>query len=205
MDHLALLEREVDALTAALAEADLDAPVEACPGWTVRDLAGHVVGVHRWALQALLGTGPQPIDESLGDDPATTYAEAAAALVGALRALPPEAPVWTFDPSNPTAAFWRRRQLHEVAVHRWDVVPHALPEEVALDGVDEVMTFFAPRQAALGRTTFPAQRLVVRTGGREWALGEGPDVVVEGDPSTVLLRLWGRGAPRPEGWEQLTP
>ena len=205
MDHLALLEREVDAFAAALAGADLDAPVAACPGWSVRELAGHVAGIHRWVLLALSDDGPPAYDGTPTADPVSDYREAAVAMVGALSDLPPDAPVWTFDKANPTAGFWRRRQLHEVAVHRWDVGPYAMTDEVALDGVDEVMTFFAPRQAALGRTTFPAQQLLVRTGGREWALGEGPLVVVEGDPSAVLLQLWGRGAPRPTGWEQLTP
>lgn len=32
----------------------------------------------------------------------------------------PDAPAWTFDPTDPTASFWRRRQVHETAMHLWD-------------------------------------------------------------------------------------
>ena len=205
MDHLALLEREVDAFATALARADLDAPVAACPGWTVRELAGHVAGIHRWVLLALADEGPPPYDGTPAADPVADYRQVATEMVARLGEAVPDAPAWTFDKGNRTAAFWRRRQLHEVAVHRWDVAAYDLTDQVAVDAVDEVMTFFAPRQVALGRATFPEQQLVVRTAGREWLLGDGPQVVVDGAPSDVALQLWGRGAPRPAGWEQLTP
>ena len=205
MDALALLEHEVTAMTAALGSADLGAAVAACPGWTVADLATHVTAIHRWALAALESTSPASYDEVPADDPVQAYDEAARQLVARLHEVGPDAPAWTFDRSNRTASFWRRRQLHEVSVHRYDLAPYALPDEVALDGVDEVMTFFAPRQVALERTTLPAGALVVRTGGRTWALGQGAAEVVEGPPGEVLLRLWGRGAPLPAGWTGLTP
>lgn len=192
-------------MTAALGSADLGAAVSACPGWSVADLATHVTAIHRWALAALESTSPPVYDESPAPDPVAAYAEAGRALVERLRALPADAPAWTFDRANRTASFWARRQVHELSVHRWDVAAYDVSDEVAVDGVDEVMTFFAPRQVALGRTQLPGGALVVRTGDRTWALGEGAATVVEGPPAEVLLGLWGRGQPLPEGWSGLTP
>lgn len=205
MDRIALLAGEVAAFAAGLRSADLGAPVASCPGWVVRDLVAHLTGVHRWATAALASTDAPSYDEVASADPASDYLVAGEELLAALRATDPGAPAWTFDKGNRTASFWQRRQLHEVAVHRFDLDGQVCSDEVALDGVDEVMTFFAPRQIALGRTELPGGALVVRSGDRTWALGSGAAVVVEGSPSAVLLRLWGRGEPLPEGWAGLTP
>jgi uncharacterized protein (TIGR03083 family) len=193
MDHLALLEAEVAGMAAALRAADLAGPVPSCPGWTVQDLCNHLTAVHRWALLALENAGPPPYDESVHSTP-DDYAQAAGALVARLRELPADALAWTFNRENPTASFWRRRQLHEVSVHRWDVEQHALDPEVAEDGVEEVVTFFLPRQVRLGRSSLPAGLLLLDTGSRTWTLtdGEGPQAVVRADAATLNLLLWGR-------------
>jgi uncharacterized protein (TIGR03083 family) len=208
MDHLALLAHEVDAMTEALRAADPAAPVEACPGWTMRDLAGHVTGVHRWVLAALSSDAPPPYDETPTDgDLVATYAAAANEMVSALTALPPGHACWTFDRGNRSASFWRRRQLHEIAVHRWDVQPYPLTDEVAVDGLDEVVDFLLPRQLAAGRTTLPDGALELRSPGRTWTLGEGTTTVVEGPAGELLLSLWGRRTPLPGPWAEtrLTP
>lgn len=193
MDHLALLADEVVAMTAALRRTDPTTSVVSCPGWTAADLTAHLTGVHRWVLSALRDEGPPPYSE-----PATSpddYAAAAAELVTRLRELPPDAPCWTFNRADPTAAFWRRRQLHEVTVHRWDLEQQRIPDDVAADGVAEVVDFFLPRLLAQGRTTLPAGRLVLDNGARTWALvdTQGPTATVTADPATLNLLLWGRG------------
>ncbi len=205
MDHLGLLEGEVDAMTAAVAAADPDALIPACPGWTVRDLVTHLVAVHVWARAALKTATPPPYDERvLGPDLAEEYAGASQALVAQLRELPGEHPCWTFDKTNRTASFWQRRQLHEVAVHRWDVSPYPLTDEIALDGIDEVIRFFAPRQVSLGRTTLPTGSLHLEAAGRDWQVGVGdPTETLTGEPTDVLVRLWRRGAPLPGAWAQV--
>lgn len=195
-------------MAAVLGTHDPDQPVGACPGWTLRELTGHLVGVHRWARAALDSDTPPAYDEPLitGDDLAGAYEQAAAELTYRLEELPPDHACWTFERANRTAGFWTRRQLHEVAVHRHDVAPYDLADDVALDGIDEVLTFFAPRQVSTGRTTLPDRRLVVAAGGRQWTLGRGEAAdAVSGSPAEVLLRLWGRGEPLPDGWTALTP
>lgn len=208
LDHLAALRGEVVAFTGALRGANLDAPVASCPGWTVRDLAGHLTGVHRWATLALDDAGPPAYDETPDDDPVAAYASAAQSLLDRLAELPADAPAWTFDKTNRTAGFWRRRQLHEVWVHRWDLEQfEGFHVALAVDGIEEVVDFFLPRQIALGRTELPAGSLRLVTPQREWRVGDGPETVVAGAAGELLLRLWGRGEPLPGPWTDvaLTP
>lgn len=180
-------------MVGALRGADLAAPVAACPGWTVRELTGHLTAVHRWAAGALRNEGPPPYEETVGDDPVGDYERAATELVAALGRVAPDAPAWTFDRHDQTAGFWRRRQLHEVAIHRWDVAPYRLATEVAEDGVDEVLDFFLPRQIGTGRTTVPEGTLRLITPERTWAFGDGrPVQTAQGTASDIVLGLWHR-------------
>lgn len=201
MDHLALLEGEVVAMTAALAAADPDQSVAACPGWTARDLVGHLAGVHRWVTAALQTDRPPPYDETPpAGDLAGAYAPAAREMLDALRSLPTDHPCWTLDRSDRTAGFWRRRQLHEVAVHRWDLAPYPLDEQVAADGLAEALDVMVPRQLGTGRAVLPEARLRLVWPGGSWAVGDGPETLVEGSAAELLLRLWGRGEPLPAPW-----
>jgi uncharacterized protein (TIGR03083 family) len=193
VDHLALLEDEVAAAAAAFRAADLDAPVAACPGWTVGSLVAHLTGVHRWVIGALDNQGAPPYDETPAADPAGEYERQATALTAKLRALPPDAPAWTFDKNDQTAGFWRRRQLHEVAMHRWDVQPYPMAREVAEDGIDEVLDFFLPRQLATGRTQVPEGTLRLVSLEREWSFGGGRPVhTTQGTAGDLALGLWRR-------------
>ncbi|MFN2539792.1 MAG: maleylpyruvate isomerase family mycothiol-dependent enzyme [Mycobacteriales bacterium] len=193
MDHLALLEGEVAAMAQALHAADLSAAVTSCPGWTVSQVAAHLTGVHRWVLRALDNEGPPPYDEDPQPDPVGDYERHATAMVDRLRALGPDAPAWTFDKHDQTAGFWRRRQLHEVSVHRWDVQPYRLERDVAEDGIDEVLDFFLPRQIATGRTQIPDGTLRLISPERAWVFGDGrPVQTAHGTVSDLLLGLWGR-------------
>lgn len=179
-------------MAATLRAEDPSRPVPSCPGWTIADLTTHLTAVHRWARGALRHEGPPPYDET----PATAedYAASAADLVGALRALDEDAPCWTFNRDDPTAGFWRRRQLQEVSIHRWDVAQHAIDPVVAAAGIDEVVTFFLPRQLATGRATVPGGTVVLDDGTQSWALvaGDGPHAVVRATAPELNLLLWGR-------------
>lgn len=206
MDRDALLDaldRETAAVAAALAGADLDAPVNACPGWDVRTLAAHVAGVHRWARNAV-------VDGEMREDPTpplTTagealgwYEDSAAQLRQALRATPAGTPCPGFGPRPRTVDFWVRRQPHETAVHRWDL-EQALGREPVLDpalsadGVDEVVRVFLPRQRHLDRCPpLPgAVALEQVDGPGRWVVGDGiTAATVRAPAAELLLLLWRR-------------
>ena len=192
-----------------LATADFAAPVPSCPGWTVADLIGHVGETHLWAQHAIVAGNPEAPDPGTpGDYQALPgwYRGAAEALLGTLRSVDPAAPAWTFGPPR-TAAFWSRRQAHEASMHGWDLGTAigqdiGYDEELALDGIDELVTMFFPRQVRLGRMPPLAASLGIRPDGysTRWTLaGDGrhhpdepPDADLTGPAPTLLLLLWGR-------------
>lgn len=198
-DHLAHLAAEVAAVDALLADADLDAAVPDCPDWALRDLVRHLGGVHRWVTAVVL-TGdrqPQPDHPVEDADLRGWFVDGAQALQDAL-AGDADRPVWTMAGGG-TVRFWRRRQAVETAVHRVDAercagVESGVPDDLAEDGIGEVVEVMHPRQVRLGRTPAPTcSARLVSTSGRSWLLGDGPTcATVTGPPAALLLLLWRR-------------
>lgn len=214
LPHLDLLADVTTRFAAALDGTDPDRPVPSLTGWGVGEVGRHLIEVHRWCAGIVRDGGrPQPLGASqVEGDLAAAYRASAAELMAVLRAVDPDEPRWTMDRADRRAGFWARRQVHEVAVHLWDVrsvddpTPAALadvPAAVAADGVDELLQLASAR---IGRTGAPLPGPLalhaVDTGSR-WLLGT--DWLLE-DPSTVeaaarlvgtarglLLRVWGRG------------
>ncbi len=179
------------------------------------DLAEHLGVVHLWALRMLAmpadhGRVPweDPDDPQPGDDLAGWYEARLADLVGRLGALDPAEIVNTFLGPLP-AAFWPRRQAHEVRVHRWDAEAahgpaEAIEAEVASDGIDEYLSTFLPRHAKRVGPLEASIHLHLTDSDGEWLLGlHGEQVevtrehgvadgVLRGSGSDVLLGLYGR-------------
>jgi uncharacterized protein (TIGR03083 family) len=218
LDHLRLLDDATTRFAALVREATLDEPVPACSPWAVRDLAEHVGTMHRWAASIVLSgqrlVEPEPL---VAGDPADWYAGTAAALLAALRAVAPSEPVPNFSRIDETAAFWPRRQLHEVTVHVVDLLQAlgrdesqwVVPAELAADGVDEVLRVFFPRMTARGSRPDVRSRirLVADDLDRSWVVAppesdDGPPVllhpgteveaVVSGSARDLYLALWHR-------------
>lgn len=207
MDMLDLLAREMTQVERLVSEADLAAPVAACLGWNVYDLVTHLGAIHCWAAAATRtppdgvvpdGEKPQGLDAPAL---AVWYAASAAGLIEALS-IDPDRPCWTLAQPG-TVGFWRRRQLHETVVHRWDLEkalgrPARIDTDTALDGVDEVLTVMLPRQVRLRRVEESPLWVRLRIDGQDQALASSdsrdtqPVATVAGDASTVLLLLWGR-------------
>ncbi len=68
---------QTDGLRAVISGADLGAKVPTCPEWTLRDLAVHVGGAHRWVYEIVRTRATEAVpDERVpqftpdGDDPA---------------------------------------------------------------------------------------------------------------------------------------
>lgn len=197
-DHLAHLTDDVAAIDGILQGAALDSPVPDCGEWLLRDLVLHLGSIHRWATQ-VVRTGekqPQEPAQVADEDLRAWFAQGAADLLAELA--DPERGTWTFSGPG-TARFWRRRQAVETAVHRVDAqratgVEEPVPDDLAEDGVAEVVDVLHPRQVRLGRSEPPtcSVRLVATTGSA-WLVGDGPTcATVTGKPSDLLLLLWRR-------------
>jgi uncharacterized protein (TIGR03083 family) len=204
------LELLVADIVRLLHEADLATAVPSCPGWTVADLVAHLGQTHLWAERCIRVRNPEVPDvvAPVADQAklAAWYSECASVLLETLRSTDPTTESWTFGLQPHTATFWFRRQAHEAAMHRWDLgaaVGEDLgySNELAADGVDEVVSMFFPRQVRLRRTAPLTRSLAIQADGRgRWVLaGDGtsesvgpPDAEVSGPADVLVLLLWGR-------------
>ncbi len=207
---------------AAVAPAALPAPVAGCPGWTVRDVVVHtgMVFLHKAANMRAGARAEYPPAPEPEADPMPWFTHAADALVAELESRGPTAPTYTWWRPDQSVGFWYRRMAQEAAVHRVDVEaatgdPAPVPDDIAVDGVDEVLQIFLPHFGTPDDPAWSASEagagagrpVSVRTGGSGWtvvmqpdgvdvtpnAASAGPvDAVVTGEPSEVLLWLWGR-------------
>lgn len=194
-------------------EARLGQPVPTCKGWRIGDLVDHLATIHRWAADALGAEHAPPRAERPADaDLVPWYRASAERLVDTLRAAGPDAPAWTLW-GDRVAGFWARRQLHETAVHLFDLLnafrygdQWHLDADLALDGIREILEGFYPRQVRLGRSSaLPGvvRFEVTHDGGdaptvlESPAVGDGPHAgsalgTVTGTAADVYLGLWGR-------------
>ena len=234
------LEAQVGLVRFALSgDVDPAAPVPSCPGWTVHDLVVHLGAVNWWGGATVREATPDARTRGMGAVTRTAppadagaaalvdwYAGLAEEMLSTFAGTAPDAPAWTF--SGPGRAdFWLRRQLHETLVHRWDLenALHAaaattpVPEDVAVDTVDEFCTVMHPHMAAhvpplpvtvrlrgvphapegTGAVGLAAGAEPVGAGALgdlEWVLPgsavSSGEVEVAGPPETLALLVWGR-------------
>jgi len=207
MDMLDELTEETARVQQLALDADLGAAIAACPGWTAYDLVAHLGAIHRWAARATR-TPPDGLVPDLEEPHGLTgsalagwYATSAAELAEALS-VDADRPCWTLAAPG-TVRFWRRRQLHETVVHRWDLETALgrsarIHAAVALDGIDEVLTAMLPRQVRLRRVEESSRWVRLRVDGQDRALASSaahdpqPVATVGGDASSILLLLWAR-------------
>nr|WP_239154205.1 maleylpyruvate isomerase family mycothiol-dependent enzyme [Amycolatopsis sp. FDAARGOS 1241] len=177
-----------------------------CPQWTVLDLVTHLTAVLSYTVAAITDRRADPPRPEDWADALGRWDGQRLAVREALR-RPADSPVRSPFPRSAgvTAGDLARRLAHETAIHRLDA-ESALPkppdtryaEAFAADGVDEYLTFLAPRRTCGGDGV-----VRVETGDRTWtlvlrpdqapALGEGaPGVTVSGSPNDVYRALWGR-------------
>jgi uncharacterized protein (TIGR03083 family) len=206
--------RSDSARLAEVAKLDLTAEVPSCPGWTVESVVRHTATVYLHKIEVLrLGRLPDPWPPNLeAREPLALYDEARAALLNALAQAGTSLETWTFSPSDKTSGFWYRRMALETAVHRVDVelahdVATPIDRDLALDGIDEVLSLMlgGPWWAE-GDTSSPVNATVrVTADGNSWTTkadatsatvtrDTDAEVAAEifGDPTDVFLWLWGR-------------
>lgn len=153
---LRLIDERSTAFRAAVASAPrLDVQVPTCPEWTLFDLAQHIgEGRRDWA--ATVAAGPAPAKSAAEGASAgprerealpAWLAESTEQLLDALREAGPDRGCWTWwgaSQSPQTCGAVARHQLQQMAVHTYDAqvtvgAPQPLPDEVALDGVEEFL------------------------------------------------------------------
>jgi uncharacterized protein (TIGR03083 family) len=213
LTHLGLvtaLRHETGQVSALLPAADLAAPVQSCPGWQVRDLVGHLGGVHRWATGIVRTGGRAATPEPPADDELLAwFDDGAETLADTLAGAEPARACWTFAAPH-EVGFWSRRQVQETMIHRWDLATATgqgaeLDPDLANDGIDEAVGMLFPRQVRLARQAPLTDAVAVldRGSGRRWVLaGDGTtsnhdetahvDATVIGDGVRLLLLLWRR-------------
>lgn len=221
-DLLRLIDERSTAFRAAVAAApSLDVQVPTCPEWTLLDLVRHL-GEGRRAWAATIAAGPDATAKSAPGGPAAPQereallawsAASTRELLDALREAGPDRGCWAWwgkTQSALTCAAVARRQLHEIAVHTYDAqvtsgAPQPLPDEVALDGVEEFLSTFCTTTVA-----WPHEPAVVdyhATEGRSWrhrlsadgAQADGlpaadgdPDASARGTAGELVLAFYGR-------------
>jgi uncharacterized protein (TIGR03083 family) len=216
MDIAAALIAENEAFGEVLLGGDSGTEVPTCPGWTFRHLLRHVGRGHRWAAQIVddrLADVLDPRDVRNGKPPDDADGAVdwliggARALLEAVDRVGGATPVWTFLGMRP-AAWWIRRRLHEVTVHRADAElalgrDFALSPELAADGLMEwlerVVVQADSEQSPLA--TSQTLHLCASDGGGEWTLrSDGAeltldqshaeaDATVSGDATSLLLAV----------------
>ncbi len=228
-------ERSVAFRTAVVSAPSLEVQVPTCPEWTLLDLVQHLGKGHRRGA-ATVAAGPAdapPAETASEGAPAAPRereallawsAESTEQLLSALRESGPDRGCWTWwggSQSPQTCGAVARHQLQEVAVHTYDAqitlgAAQPLPDEAALDGVDEFLS-----TCCAGTDAWPHEPSAVdyhATEGRSWRLwlfadgartthartpgtmpataaGQDPDVAdasLRGTASELVLALYGR-------------
>ena len=204
------------------ADADPGAAVPTCPDWAMADLLRHVAEVYLHKTECMrLGRDPDPWPpEGLaGEPPLELLDRSYAALTAEFAARRPEEHAFTWYGPDQSVGFWIRRMAQETVIHRVDAELAAgaqiaaIPDDLAADGIDELLVIFVQYGTTNWLSYFPEltgltsdHAVSVVTPKRTWLLRltptgawvaePGPDQVratVEGPAPEVLLRLWNRG------------
>ncbi|MGH2697761.1 MAG: maleylpyruvate isomerase family mycothiol-dependent enzyme [Actinomycetota bacterium] len=212
--YLETIAKESAALATA-ARGNLDDRVPSCPEWKMSDLVAHIGEVQRfWGEIARRGlTDPRATERH---DPPTSidlvqwFLDGAHGLVETLRDIDLEREIWTWSRER-TIAFVPRRMAQEVAVHGWDARnavgdPSPIATDVAVDGIDELLSVWLPAMAPLKEAPSTSLHLHTTDAEGEWlvVLEEEPvvtrehakgDAAVRGPASDLFLWMWGRVPP----------
>lgn len=222
-DHIEALTNSGAAMRDAAARAGLRATVPTCPTWDVIDLVAHQSMVHRWAAANLRGEKNHDTDRSevegrAAPDLLAWFSDGLDALIETLHATPDDAEAMVFlNDAPPPRRFWARRQAHETTIHSVDALSAALGRgppaadvviapELAVDGIDELLSGFITRRGGKLRSPDPyVIGVKADDTGHAWsvrvseepvitAVGESddPDATFTGTAAQLYLGLWNR-------------
>jgi uncharacterized protein (TIGR03083 family) len=203
--HRQWLIEAIERCARVLSADHLDRAVSGCPGWSVADLARHLITVEQLFIWVLEGQrtsrdGFQPPSWSEHDELGALFGRSASALLAELDRADVDAPAWIPNRVSDVAGVFRR-MAHEHAVHAWDAEaaigePTPLSSELATDGIDEWLHLFSARRGDLGGSV----HLHCTDIDGEWVLEGGVvtrehrkcDCALRGPAESLLLALWQR-------------
>lgn len=183
-EYLKAFRNEADTFLVA-AERGLDAPVPACPEWTLRELVIHLGGAYANVGAVCRARAIEHADvRRVTDENETVRAgreagrERAAGLIAwfrsqaadleiLLRDLDPDQPVFTCGPARQQGGFWHRRMAQETAVHRWDAEsvhgqPRPIETDLAVDGLEEIADTLIASSRRQSKLAGTGERYLIR-------------------------------------------
>lgn len=201
-----------------VASAAPNAPVPSCPEWTMAELVNHVAGVYMDKTAIMLTGKELSWPPELPDpEPIAALDATYIALVKELTDRPPSETASTWYKPDQTVGFWVRRMAQETVIHRVDGelaadVPLApIPDDLAWDGIDEVLvrflsyyTYEYPKEFGELPAICDGRAIRVDAGDTSWWVRLTPQGIavttartdhaarMSGAPSEVLLWLWRR-------------
>jgi uncharacterized protein (TIGR03083 family) len=202
-------------IVADVAPRGLDLLVPVCPPWHVREVVAHLAMVYDHKVMNLRlgrqpGEGEWVREEPFGQDTVEWFRNEHAKLLAELEAHDPTEAAWTWWPPDQTVGFWFRRMALETVVHRVDVETQfgprsAIDEELAVDGIDEILTCMLDGDDEGAAEAPGAGSVNVIAGDSSWSVllsdattkvaegkKPGADAELTGDPADLFLYLWGR-------------
>jgi uncharacterized protein (TIGR03083 family) len=213
-EHVTAVGREAERFAEAARRAGLEAEIETCPGWVMRDLVRHLGEIHLWAAARVARRTSKLFPDDLSehieswpelavfwpadDDLVDWYLRTNANLVRALESASPADEMPTFLPAPSPLAMWARRQAHETAVHRFDAENASgsgsgFDPAFAADGIDELVRGFAPRADQFPTTSTRTALIDAQDTDDRWHLTFAPDGItaVRGEGASADLTLTG--------------
>ena len=171
-EYLTAIRSAAERLHDHAAQAGLTADVPSCPGWDVAALVAHQGMVHRWAAANVSGDSDHRTEDSeaaaaAAPDLLAWFDEGVHGLIKTLIEAPDDLEAMVFlRHAPPPRLFWARRQTHETTIHAVDAQSAALRrlprpaeaminDELAADGIDELLRGFLPRRRSALRSESP--------------------------------------------------
>jgi uncharacterized protein (TIGR03083 family) len=208
----------------------LEDRVPSCPEWSVGDLTQHVGAVYLHKSTTMReGKQPEewPPPWMNDEEPVALLDRAYGEMVGEFSGRKPEEVSETWYGPDQTVGFWVRRMAQETVIHRIDAelgvgVPVAsIPDDLAIDGVDELLKVFVAYSVSEWGDYFtsaladsPGRSYAINTDGVSWLVGTSPgrfsfgggpgmtvpaysktDVAISGSPAALLRWVWNRETP----------
>ncbi|MBM3827158.1 MAG: maleylpyruvate isomerase family mycothiol-dependent enzyme [Actinobacteria bacterium] len=214
-DFLSALRDSTDELR-RLARSTHDTIVPDCPGWSGRDVIVHLGRVYASVTAIVDARATGPLDPGQAANAPEKSAvfdwidERCDAMLTALSNIAPDEKVWTWSDDH-TGRFYRRRMVHETAVHVCDLqraiaITTTMDRAMACDGIDEAYGVILPPGMRRKARAFPPSTLHLHCtdGPGEWMIipdGDALDVRHEhskgdvawrGSAVALMLAAWGR-------------